>query len=54
VRWSEHGVPHQRDTDDPTGTVLELHARFGGPIPDLTVTRPSLEETYLRLIGDLR
>jgi ABC-2 type transport system ATP-binding protein len=54
VRWSEHGVPQQRDTDDPTRTVLELHTRLGGPVPELTVTRPTLEDTYLSLIGDPR
>ena len=28
-----------------------MSARFGGEIPQLTVTRPSLEDTYLQLIG---
>lgn len=54
VRWTEQGIPAQRDTDDPTGLVLELHARFGGPVPDLTVSRPSLEDAYLTLIGELQ
>ena len=34
--------------------VAALAARVAGPdgeIPGLTVTRPSLEDTYLRLIG---
>jgi ABC-2 type transport system ATP-binding protein len=34
--------------------VAALAARAAGPdgeIPGLTVTRPSLEDTYLRLIG---
>jgi ABC-2 type transport system ATP-binding protein len=30
--------------------VLELAARFGGEVPELTVTRPSLESVYLRMI----
>ncbi|GAA3116150.1 ABC transporter ATP-binding protein [Planomonospora alba] len=46
VRWAGGSV----ETDNPTETVLELSRRFGGEIPELTVTRPSLEETYLRLI----
>jgi len=32
--------------------VAELAARFDGEIPSLVVTRPSLEDTYLRLIGE--
>ncbi|XVQ87994.1 ABC transporter ATP-binding protein [Microbispora siamensis] len=48
VRWAGGSV----ETDTPTRTVLELTRRFDGEIPELTVTRPSLEETYLRLIED--
>jgi ABC-2 type transport system ATP-binding protein len=32
--------------------VGELAALHGGEIPGLTVTRPSLEDIYLDLIGD--
>ncbi|GAA3444712.1 ABC transporter [Planomonospora venezuelensis] len=46
VRWSGGAV----ETDTPTETVLELTRRFDGEIPELTVTRPSLEDVYLRLI----
>jgi len=28
-----------------------LAARFGGSIPELTVHRPTLEDTYLALVG---
>ncbi len=31
--------------------VAELAGRFGGEIPELTVTRPSLEDIYLAMIG---
>jgi hypothetical protein len=31
--------------------VAELASRFGGEIPELTVTRPSLEDIYLAMIG---
>jgi ABC-2 type transport system ATP-binding protein len=50
VGWSEEGEHRSRETDTPTRTVLELARRFDGEIPELTVTRPSLEDVYLRLI----
>ena len=31
--------------------VAGLAARYGGEVPGLTVTRPSLEDVYLELIG---
>jgi ABC-2 type transport system ATP-binding protein len=37
-------------TDSPAAFVREL----GGEPPELTVTRPSLEDTYLELIGETR
>ncbi|MEJ3747216.1 ABC transporter ATP-binding protein [Actinomycetes bacterium KLBMP 9797] len=36
----------------PTALVAELAARFGGEVPELTVTRPTLEDIYLRMIGE--
>ncbi|WP_327087008.1 ABC transporter ATP-binding protein [Nonomuraea sp. NBC_01738] len=38
-------------TDTPTRTVAELMSRFDGEIPGLSVTRPTLEDAYLELIG---
>jgi ABC-2 type transport system ATP-binding protein len=35
----------------PTAVVTELAARFGGEVPGLTVTRPTLEDVYLEMIG---
>jgi ABC-2 type transport system ATP-binding protein len=35
----------------PTAVVTELSARFAGEIPGLTVTRPTLEDIYLDMIG---
>jgi ABC-2 type transport system ATP-binding protein len=32
--------------------VQQLARRFGGEVPELSVTRPTLEDTYLRLIGE--
>jgi ABC-2 type transport system ATP-binding protein len=31
--------------------VQELAAQFNGEVPGLTVTRPTLEDTYLSLVG---
>ncbi len=45
------GHPAQRPHGSPTTEVASLAARFGGEVPELTVTRPSLEDTYLGLIA---
>ena len=34
----------------PTALVADLAARFGGEVPGLTVTRPTLEDIYLTMI----
>jgi ABC-2 type transport system ATP-binding protein len=52
VHWSEAGVGRELVTATPTAEIAELARRLGGEVPDLTVTRPSLEATYLRLIGE--
>jgi ABC-2 type transport system ATP-binding protein len=54
VSWLENGVPRREQTATPTRLVAALAARAAGPdgeISGLTVARPSLEDTYLRLIG---
>ncbi|MET7424087.1 ABC transporter ATP-binding protein [Dactylosporangium sp. NPDC005555] len=51
VAWDEPDGPRQEQTDTPTAVVARLAARFGGEVPGLTVTRPSLEDVYLRMIG---
>jgi ABC-2 type transport system ATP-binding protein len=48
VSWAEGSV----ETDTPTRTVGELAARYDGEVPGLRVTRPTLEDTYLKLIGE--
>jgi ABC-2 type transport system ATP-binding protein len=50
VGWRDENGPQRVESADPTRTVLELAARFGGEVPELTVTRPSLESVYLRMI----
>ncbi|WP_299446299.1 ABC transporter ATP-binding protein [uncultured Phycicoccus sp.] len=51
VSWEEGGVRHTVRTAEPTAEVARLAARFPGEVPELTVTRPSLEDTYLGLIA---
>jgi ABC-2 type transport system ATP-binding protein len=52
VTWEdEAGTRHTERTSTPTQLVAQLAARHGGEVPKLTVTRPSLEDTYLSLIA---
>jgi ABC-2 type transport system ATP-binding protein len=51
VHWVDADGPHELRTRNPTFAVAELAARYDGDIPELTVTRPTLEDVYLRLIG---
>jgi ABC-2 type transport system ATP-binding protein len=51
VSWQGPQGAESTQTDTPTATVRELAARLGGEIPGLTVTRPSLEDVYLAMIG---
>ena len=52
ISWIENGEPRSRFSDTPTVTVQELAARLGGEIAGLTVTRPTLEDIYLKMIGE--
>jgi ABC-2 type transport system ATP-binding protein len=52
VRWADpDGTDRTSLTARPTALVGELAARFGGEVPALRVTRPTLEDVYLQLIG---
>ena len=52
VSWQPPGGERRTvQTSAPTGTVTELAREFGGEIPGLTVTRPTLEDIYLELIA---
>ncbi len=51
VRWCDAEGEHDVRTPTPSRVVADLSARFGGEVPDLTVTRPTLEDVYLQLIG---
>ena len=50
IGWSENGAFHKELSDNPTEVVIELAKRLNGQVPDLTVTRPSLEDIYLTMI----
>ncbi|MCZ7423813.1 ABC transporter ATP-binding protein [Verrucosispora sp. WMMA2121] len=47
VRWADG----RQETDDPAALIATLTARYGGAVPGLTVSRPSLEDVYLDLLG---
>ena len=51
VTWEEDGATRTVRTAEPTAEVARLATRFPGEVPELTVTRPSLEDTYLGLIA---
>jgi len=51
VSWAEGGQRHSLRTATPTLEVTRLAQRLGGEVPELVVSRPSLEDTYLSLIA---
>jgi ABC-2 type transport system ATP-binding protein len=51
VSWETAEGRHRIRTAAPTKAVAELASQLGGEIPGLMVTRPSLEDVYLELIG---
>jgi ABC-2 type transport system ATP-binding protein len=51
VRWVDADGPHEIVTDTPTRVVTELAGRFEGEIPDLHISRPSLEDVYLAMVA---
>ncbi|MFC4534401.1 ABC transporter ATP-binding protein [Sphaerisporangium dianthi] len=53
VSWLEGGERRRVETGAPTETIVELSGRLGGEIPELTVTRPSLEDVYMNLIAEV-
>jgi ABC-2 type transport system ATP-binding protein len=52
VSWRDGSQVKLEKTDNPTALVSKLSADFGGEIPELIVTRPSLEDIYLEMIGN--
>ncbi|MEC3979569.1 ABC transporter ATP-binding protein [Amycolatopsis sp. H20-H5] len=51
VTWADERGPHSERTNFPTKLIHELSAG-GRELAELTVTRPSLEDVYLDLIGE--
>ena len=50
VRWRENGSAHEERTDSPTEFLRTLSSRLSGEIPELTVSRPTLEDIYISMI----
>ena len=51
VSWMGRSGLESEESDNPTAVVTKLAAQFGGEIPELAITRPSLEDIYLKMIG---
>jgi ABC-2 type transport system ATP-binding protein len=51
VSWRDPDGPRSVPTLSPTTVIADLSARCGGEIPGLTVSRPTLEDVYLNMIG---
>ncbi|MCV7423895.1 ABC transporter ATP-binding protein [Mycobacterium yunnanensis] len=52
VRWVDADGVHVERTDRPTELVRE-RSHDGSELAELTITRPTLEDAYLRLIGQV-
>ena len=51
VTWRDGDHIKSERSDNPTELVTKLSSRFGGEVPELVVSRPSLEDIYLEMIG---
>jgi ABC-2 type transport system ATP-binding protein len=52
VQWRDGAQIKSEKTDNPTALVTKLSTSLGGEVPELIVTRPSLEDIYLEMIGN--
>ncbi len=52
VGWDAPDGRRRERTGTPAGLVASLAREFGGEVPGLTVTRPTLEDAYLQLIEE--
>ena len=50
VTWRENGAEHAEHHADPSDLIRRLVAT-GADLTTLTISRPTLEDTYLSLIG---
>ena len=51
VTWQGPNGLESEESDNPTSVVARLATQFNGEIPELSITRPSLEDIYLKMIG---
>lgn len=51
ISWKENGHVQSKLSANPTADIQELSKNFNGDIPELTVTRPTLEDIYITMIG---
>ena len=51
ISWKEKGHIQTKLSANPTADIQELSKIFNGDIPELTVTRPTLEDIYITMIG---
>ena len=52
VSWRDGNTVKSERSDNPTELVTKLSSHFGGEVPELVVSRPSLEDIYLEMIGE--
>ena len=53
VQWRDNGELKSEETENPTALVSSLTTQFSGEIPELSISRPSLEDIYLKMIGQV-
>ncbi|MHA7268339.1 ABC transporter ATP-binding protein [Arthrobacter sp. HLT1-20] len=51
VRWRQDGVVRVERTTEPAALAAKLYSEAGGEVEALEITRPSLEDIYLDLVG---
>ena len=51
VRWRQDGVVHSQRTAEPSALAARLYAETGGEVEALEISRPSIEDIYLNLVG---
>lgn len=51
VRWRQEGVVKEVRTAEPSALAARLYAEAGREVDSLEITRPSLEDIYLELVG---
>ncbi len=51
VRWRRDGIDHEERTTEPAALASRLYTEAGGEVEGLEITRPSLEDIYLDLVG---